>query len=129
MPTLTATTTLQYGNTTPDGAVPCRVPLTFTLTYTEKSEKIVAVAAGQTDQAVTFDSISAPKFLFARSLEGDVTIKVSDGVTADPTPTALSATSGWIMLAHPDGQSINTILITTPASPTSGARIEFIVFE
>lgn len=129
MSTLTATVTLQFGDTTPDGAVPCRVPLSFSLSYTEKSEKVVAFAAGVTDEAVTFDSVSAPKFLFARSLEGDVTIKVSDGVTADPTPSSLAVAGGWLMLANPDGQAINRVLVTTPASPTTGARVEFIVFE
>lgn len=129
MPTLTVTTTLQFGDSTPDGAVPCRVPLSYTFTYEEKSTKTVAFAASVTDQSVTFDSVSAPTFLFARAVEGDVSVKLSDGVTADPTPTALAASGGWIMLANPDGQEINEVLVTTPASPTTGARVEFIVFE
>lgn len=129
MPTLTVTATLQFGDTTPDGAVPCRLPLTYTLTYTEKSEKIVQVAAGVTDESITFDSISSPKFLFARSVEGDVDIKLDDGVTADPSPSALAEGDGWLMLANSNGQAINEVLVTTPASPATGARIEFIVFE
>lgn len=129
MPTLTVTATVQFGDATTEGAVPCRLPLTYTLSYTEKSEKIVAFGASVTDQSVTFDSVSAPKFLLARSLEGDVTLGLSDGVTADPTPTALAVESGWLMIANPSGQVINEILVTTPASPTTGARVEFICFE
>lgn len=129
MPTLTTTTVLSFGDTTPEGSVPQRIPLSFSLTYTEQSTKIVHIAASAVDSLITLDSVATPKFLFARSLEGDVTIKISDGVVATPTPSALTSTSGWVMIANPSGQVINRILVTTPASPTTGARIQVIAFE
>jgi hypothetical protein len=129
MPTLTVSATVSYGDTTPEGSVLRRLPLTFTLTYTEQSEKIVHVAASATDSAITMDSVGSPKFVLARSLEGDVTVKISDGVVATPTPTALTATGGWVMIANPSGQAINRLLVTTPASPTTGARIQIVAFE
>lgn len=129
MPTLTFTGTLTYGNTTPDGAVPCREPLSFTISYTEASIKTVAIAANQTDYAVALDSVSAPKFLLVQSVETDVTVKLSDGITTDPTPTALVANSGWVMFANTSGQAVNTLLVTTPASPTTGARVRVLAVE
>ena len=129
MPTLTVSATLTYGNTTPDGAVPCREPLTFTLTYTEKSDKIVQLAASVTDSAISLDSVTAPKFVFVQSIETDVTVKLSDGVTADPTPTSVAEGDGWIMIANPNGQAINSILVTTPASPTTGAQVRILAVE
>jgi hypothetical protein len=127
MPTLTVSATLSYGNTVPDGSVPCRLPLTYTLQYTEASNKIVHVAAGSTDFAVSLDSVSAPKFVFVQSLETDVTVKLSDGVTS--VPTALTPSGGWVMLANPNGQPVNELLVTTPASPVGGARISILSFE
>lgn len=129
MPDLTVAATLTFGPTTPEGAVPCREPLTFTVTYTEKTDKIVQLAASVTDSPITLDSVSAPTFLFVQSLETDVTIKVSDGVTADPTPTSVAEEDGWVMIANPNGQAINTLLITTPASPTTGARVRILAVE
>lgn len=129
MATLTVSATLQFGDTTPDGAVPCRIPLTFTLDYTEESVKTVAIAASATDSSIELDSVTAPKFLFVRSLATDVTVKVTDGVTADPTPTSVAEDGGWVMLANPNGQAINQLLVTTPASPATGARVQVIAFE
>ena len=127
MPTLNVSATLSYGSTVPDGSVPCRLPLSYTLSYSEASSKIVHVAAGVTDFSVALDSVAAPKFVFIQSLETDVTVKLSDGVTS--VPTALTPTGGWVMLANPNGQPINELLITTPASPVSGARVSIISFE
>lgn len=129
MPTLTLSATLTVGATTPDGAVPCREPLAFTVSYTEKSDKTVAIAANTADFPIALDSVSAPTFLLVQSLETDVTVKVSDGVSADPTPTAVSATSGWVMIANASGQPINSLLVTTPASPTTGARVRVLAVE
>lgn len=129
MPTLDFSGTLSFGDSTTEGAVPCRIPLTYTLTYTEESSKTVQIAAGQTDFAVDLDTVGTPRFILIRSLETDVDISLSDGVTADPTPTALAEGEGWVMLVNPNGQAINQFLVTTPASPTTGARVNFIAFE
>lgn len=129
MPKLTVAATLTYGDTTPDGSVPCREPLSFTFDYTEQSIKTVQIPASTTDFAINVDTVGAPKFLFAKSETTDVTIKLSDGVVVTPTPSALSEEGGWIMLANPNGQVIKTILVTTPASPTAGARVKVIAFE
>lgn len=129
MPTLTIAATLTFGDTTPAGAVPCREPLDFTVTYTEKSDKTVAIAAGVTDQSITFDSVTAPKFVFVQSITTDVTVAVDDGVSTSPTPTALKEGDGWLMIANPDGQTINEILVTTPASPTTGAIVRVLAVE
>lgn len=127
MPTLTATLLLTYGPTVPQGAVPQRLPLTYTLDYTEASEKIVHVAANQAAFAITLDSVTAPKFLFARAVDVDVVVALSDGT--DEVETSLSVAQGWLMLSSPAGQSINEIIVTTPATPTTGARIQIIAFE
>ena len=129
MPDLTVASTLTFGDTTPEGAVPCREPLNFTVTYTEKSDKTVAVDAGVSDQSITFDSVTAPKFVLVQSITTDVTITVADGVSADPTPTALKEGDGWLMIANVDGQTINEILVTTPASPTTGAVVRVLAVE
>lgn len=129
MPTLTATLTLAYGDTTPSGAIPQRLPLTFSFTYTETSVKRVHLAAGVSDSSILLDSVSAPAFLLVRAIDTDVSVKVSDGVVATPTPTALSQAQGWLMVANPSGQPINRLLVTTPASPTTGATIEVLAFE
>lgn len=129
MANLTVSATLTYGDTTPDGAVPCRTPLTFTLAYTEQSIKTVQIAASTTDFVVTLDTVTAPKFIFVESDTTDVTVKLSDGVVVTPTPTSLSEDGGWIMLSNPNGQAINRLLITTPASPVTGARVKIIAFE
>jgi hypothetical protein len=129
MPNLTVVATLTYGDTTPDGAVPCREPLNFTLAYTEASIKTVQIAASSTDFAINVDTVGSPKFIFAKAELTDVTVKLSDGVVASPTPTSLSPDGGWLMLANPNGQVIKTLLVTTPASPTSGARVKVIAFE
>jgi len=127
MPTLTVSATLSYGNTVPDGSVPCRLPLSYSLTYTEASNKIVHIAANTVDFPVALDTVSSPKFVFVQSLETDVTVKLSDGVVS--VPTALTPTAGWVMLANPNGQPVNSLLITTPASPVGGARVNIISFE
>jgi hypothetical protein len=129
MATLTVSATLTYGDTTPDGAVPSREPLTFSLSYTESSCKTVQIPANTTDFSIELDTVSAPKFLFAKALDTDVTVKLSDGVVVTPTPTSLAAASGWIMLANPNGQAIKELLVTTPVSPASGARVKVLAFE
>jgi hypothetical protein len=129
MPDLTIAATLTFGDSTTSGAVPCREPLNFTVTYTEKSDKTVAIAASQTDQSITFDSVTAPKFVFVQCITTDVTIAVDDGVSADPTPSALKAGDGWLMIANNDGQVINEILVTTPASPATGAVVRVLAVE
>ena len=128
MPDVTATLQLSYGDSTPAGQnVPLRSVNTFTLTYTEESVKRVLIAAGTTDFPVTLDTITAPKLLMVRAIDVDVTVKLSDGVTN--TISAAAAASGWIMIANPNGQAVNNLLITTPASPTTGAHVEVIAFE
>jgi len=129
MPNLTLTGTLTYGNTTPEGAVPCREPLSFTVAYTESSMKTVQIAASGTDVPITLDSVGAPKFLLIQAIETDVTVKLSDGVTADPTPTAVSVGGGWVIIANTAGQVINTLLVTTPASPATGAKLRVLAVE
>lgn len=129
MANLTVSATLTYGDTTPDGAVPCRTPLTFTLAYTEQSIKTVQIAASVVDFSVTLDTVTTPKFLFVECDTTDVTVKLSDGVVVTPTPTSLSEDGGWIMISNPNGQAIKQLLITTPASPVTGARVKIIAFE
>jgi len=127
MPTLTVETTLSYGQGSAEGDVARRVLNTYTLDYTEKSNKTVHVAAGVTDQAISLDSVSSPKFILARCIETDVDIKLSDGLTT--VISALKEGNGYILIAHPDGQDINEILITTPATPAEGALVEILSFE
>lgn len=131
MPDLTLSATLTYGESDSDtsGAVPCREPLSFTLTYTEVSIKEVQIASSTTDESITLDSVGNPKFLLVESTETAVDIKLDDGVTSDPTPSKLAEGEGWIMIANPNGQAINEILVTTPASPSSGARVRVLAFE
>ena len=129
MPTLTFTGTLTHGDSTTEGAVPCREPLTFSVDYTEDSIKTVSVAAAASDFSISLDSVAAPKFLLVQSRETDVTVKLTDGVTADPTPTQLTAADGWVMIANTNGQPINALLVTTPASPTTGARVRVLAVE
>lgn len=129
MPTLTFSGTLTYGDTTASGSVARREILSLTFTYTETSIKTVVVPASAVDSAIALDSVSAPKYVFVESLETDVTVKLSDGVVATPTPTSLKAASGWVLIANPDGQEINSLLVTTPASPTTGARVRILAFE
>lgn len=125
--TLTAALVLTYGESVPSTNVPCRQNLSFALTYTEESSKTVHVPPSSTDYPISLDTVTAPKFLFARSLDVDVTVKLSDGVLS--APSALSASGGWIMLANPSGQTVNELLVTTPASPAGGAHIQVIAFE
>jgi len=127
MPTLTVNATISYGSTVPDGSVPCREPIAFTLNYSESSIKIVQIAASTTDFPVSLDTLGAPKFVFVQSVETDVTVKLSDGV--DSVATTLAQSSGWAMLANPNGQPVNQLLITTPASPVTGARVRILAFE
>jgi len=129
MASLTFSGTLTYGDTTAEGAVASREPLTFTVSYTEASMKTVAIEASQIDSPITLDSVGSPKFLLVQSLETDVDIKVSDGIVATPTPTKLSATSGWVLVANPGGQPISSLLVTTPATPSTGARIRVVAVE
>lgn len=128
MPQLTATLTLSYGDSTPVSQnVPKRTTLTFNLTYTEVSIKTVAVPANTVAFPVTLDSVTAPKFLFARALDVDVEIGLSDG--ADTVPTQLAASDGWLQICTPNGQEINALTITTPVSPVGGAHVEILAFE
>lgn len=127
MPTLNVSATISYGSTVPDGAVPCREPLSFSLSYAESSIKIVQIAAGSVDFPVSLDTVSSPKFVFIQSVETDVTVKLSDGNT--DVPTSVAQAGGWIMLANPNGQAINALLITAPASPVTGARVKILSFE
>lgn len=127
MPTLTATLMLNYGPSTPSGAVQQRLPLTYTLDYTEAADKVVHVAPSQTNFPISLDSVAAPKFLFIRAVDIDVQVTLGDGT--DTVPTALAVAQGWVMLSNPNGQDINTVLVTTPATPTTGARVQVIAFE
>jgi hypothetical protein len=128
MPTATATLTLSYGDSVPAGQnIPNRTTLTFSVEYTEKSLKTVAVPASTVAFPVALDTVAAPKLLLARSLDVDVELGLSDGV--DTVATALAAASGWILISNPNGQDVNALTITTPASPAGGARIEILAFE
>lgn len=129
MPTLNVEMVLSYGDLTPDTAVPCRTPLSFALTYTEEATKRVRVPASSTDFLVALDTVNAPRFLFVQSIEEDVTIKLTDGVVTDPASIAVAEGSGWIMIACPTGQAVNKLLVTTAASPATGALIHIISFE
>lgn len=124
---LTATLTLQFGDASVQGAVPARRPLTFSLAYTEESQKIVSVPANTTDQPIALDSVASPKFLFARAIDIDLDVKLVSG--SDEVATNLAVSSGFILIANPSGQAINSLLVTTPASPSTGGRIEIIAFE
>lgn len=127
MSTLTLEATLIYGDVLPNGSVPLRIPLTYSVTYTEESTQRVHVAAGETAFPVALSSITAPKFLLVRSLEGEVEISLVAGITS--VPTACSEGSGYVVIANPNGQVINAITVTTPSSPASGALIEIIAVE
>lgn len=124
---ITATLTLTYGDATPPGNTLMKQNFTFAFDYAEESTKTVHVPASSTDFPITLDTVSAPKFLFARTKDTDVTLKLSD--STDTVPTALAAASGWLMLCNPDGQDINRLLVTTGATPAGGAHIEIISFE
>lgn len=128
MPTLTATLTLSYGDSVPVGQnVPCRTTHTFTMEYTEKSIKTVAVPAATVLFPVALDTVGSPQFLLVRSLDVDVELGLTDGESV--VPTQLAAGAGWVMIACPNGQDINALGITTPVSPAGGARIEILAFE
>lgn len=130
MPILNASLVVTYGSLIPNGAVPRRDPFLFTLEYTEESSKLVHVPPNMTDYPIKLDSISEPKFLLLSCELADVGIKLSDGlVDGGRVTSALAAGAGWIMLVHPVGQQIKEILVTTPASPVSGARVRVISFE
>jgi len=130
MPTLTANLVVTYGSLIPNGAVPRRDPFIFALDYTEESSKLVHVPPAVIDYPVQLDSITAPKFLLLSCELADVSIQLSDGLDEGGRVTsALAAGAGWIMFVHPVGQQIKEILVTTPASPVSGARIRIISFE
>jgi len=124
---LTATLTLAYGDTATQGNVLSRQNFAFSLAYAEESSKIVHVPASSTDFPVNLDTVGSPKFLFARTLDIDVTLKLSD--TVDDVPSALAAASGWLMICNPSGQAVKQLLATTPPSPASGAHIQVIAFE
>jgi hypothetical protein len=128
MPILEASVTIAYGDTLPaTGTVPWRKTFPFSLTYNEESIKTVAIPASTTDFLLTLDTVTAPKFIFMRAIDVDVTVKYSDGT--DEVATALSATSGWLMIVNPNGQPMNRFLVTTPASPTTGAHVQVLAFE
>ncbi len=129
MPTLNVDMTLSYGDLTPDTAVPNRTPLSFSLDYTEESTKRVRVPASSTDLLVALDTVGSPRFLFIQSIEEDVTVKLSDGIVTDPAPITVAEGSGWIMITCPSGQQVNQLLVTTAASPSTGALIHIIAFE
>jgi len=129
MPTLTIDMTITHGDSSAQTSVPCREPRSFSITYTEESVKRVRVPAGATDTVILLDSVNAPKFIFIESIETNVTIKLSDGVAADIAPTAVAEDTGWVMIAHPTGQAIDRLLVTTPASPVEGALIRILAFE
>lgn len=124
---LNVSVTLSDGDTAVQGGVAARVPLNFVLAYTEKSQKIVHVPPSTVDQAITFDSVGAPKFLFMRSLDIDVTVKYGDGTTT--VTSGLAGGGGWMMVANPNGQAINRVLVSTPATPSGGAHVEILACE
>jgi len=125
--TLTVATTITFGDSALNGGIPQRVPLSFALTYAEESNKTVLVPAASTDFEITLDSVENPKFLLVRSLDVDCSCKLVSGLTN--APTELAGGGGWIMITNPSGQPINSLLVTTPASPSSGAHIQVIAFE
>lgn len=127
MATLNVNMILSYGDTAVQGSVPMRLPLVFTLEYQEETVKTVLIAANQTDVPIDLSTITAPKFLFARTLDVDVTLKLKTGLVE--LPTQLSVAGGWVMIANANGQTINSLLVTTPVSPSSGARLQIISFE
>lgn len=129
MPSLTADLILTFGDTTPETAVPCREPFKFTITYTEESTKRVRVPAGSTDMLVSLDTVGDPKFIFIQALSNDVTVKLSDGVATDPAPIQLTEADGWIMIANPEGQSVDRVLLTTPLTPSEGSLVRIVSFE
>lgn len=131
MASLTATLQLSYGEAVPAGVnIPARQTLTFTLPYVQESAKTILVPAASTNFPIDLDTLTAPKFVFAQSLDVDVTITLSDGVVATPTPSALQGGAGWFMVANgaTAGQAINRIFVNTPASPTTGAHIQVLAF-
>ncbi len=128
MPALEVSLSIAYGDTLPaTNTVPWRKNFTFSLTYTEESIKTVAIPAATTDFPILLDTVTAPKFVFARAVDVDVIIKFVDG--ADEVPTALAAASGWLMIVNPNGQPMDSFLVTTPASPTTGAHVQVLAFE
>jgi hypothetical protein len=128
MATLTLSATLTYGDTTPEGAVPRREPLTFTMSYTEQSVKTVQIPPSTVDHVVSMDTVGSPKFVLVRSESTDVTVKLFDGTT-DSGAISVSENGGWVMLANGDGQEIISVKVTTPGSPASGARVTVMAFE
>jgi hypothetical protein len=128
MPTLNVTLMISYGSLVPNGAVPRREPFNYVLEYAEESCKVVSIPPSSVDHEILLDSLESPKFLFARAEVADIIVKLADGSTSSPTTTTLAADLGWLMLVHPLGQPINSLLASTPASP-AGARLRIIAFE
>ncbi len=126
MPTLTAVLTLTYGDTGA-GNVPLRKTYSYVQEYTEESSKIVAVAAAQTDFPISLDSLGDPKFVCISGVDEDLAIKLGDG--SDTLATAISAESGYLVIANPSGQGIDRILVTTEATPLTGAHIRITAFQ
>lgn len=128
MPNLDVTLSIAYGETLPaTSTVPWRKPFTFSLTYAEESIKTVLLPASTVDFSLTLDTVTTPKFIFMRAVDVDVTVKYTDGT--DEVTTALAAASGWLMIVNPNGQPIRQFLISTPASPTTGAHVQVLAFE
>lgn len=127
MPQLNVTMTLSYGSPVGTNTTPWKEPLSFTLSYTEESVKTVAIAASTVDFPVALDTVTAPKFLFIRCLETEVTVKLVSG--ADESATAMRPSDGWVMIANSAGQAINSLLVTTPVLPATGARVQILAFE
>lgn len=128
MPTLTCTLSFSYGDVPPPATnVPLRTAKIIEIPYTEESVKRVRVPASSTDFPIALDSVGAPKFLFVGAVDIDATVKLSD--QTDDVGTALSAGSGFVCITNPSGQPINQLLVTTAATPTTGALIEILAFE
>ncbi len=127
MPTLTVKTTITYGDPVATGVTPWSQPFSFSLTYTEESVKTVQIAASTVDFPIPLDTVSLPKFLFVRAIETGVTVKLVSG--AEQSATAMAPLDGWVMVAASAGQAINSLLVSTPAFPTTGARVQVLAFE
>lgn len=132
MPTFTQTVTTSFGEETSTGGIPCREPETTTFTYTNESLKRLTLGAGLTDFEVIVDETTAPKALFVTSELGDVTVKFGVGTVGEAATLPdipLSLDKGTHQFINTDGHTITRIYITTPASPTTGARIRIRSFQ
>lgn len=122
MPTLTVTTTLTYGDSTSDNAVPCKVPLSYSLDYTEKTERRIVLDTGGSETMSVDIGENGPKFILARIESGDAVVSIESSTSGNVSPEIEfneETDKGWLTLVGPESNTIDTVNVST----TDGATI------